>query len=145
MSSPASRVPAHTSGVHALLAEVLQYVRVMVRVTPRLASPLGHACAGARFARLRVPQQRGSVLQRHREVFCSELYCAMRSVGVHLSGPMGLTGLLFLSGSHPALRFPLWWTCMYVGGFCGGGARGGRLAVAAYPTAVGPAQSACYI
>ena len=35
-------------------------------------------------------------------------------------------------------------TCMCVGGFCGGGARGGRLAVAAYPTAVGPAQSACY-
>ena len=33
---------------------------------------------------------------------------------------------------------------MCVGGFCGGGARGGRLAVAAYPTAVGPAQSACY-
>ena len=33
---------------------------------------------------------------------------------------------------------------MWVGGFCGGGARGGRLAVAAYPTAVGPAQSACY-
>ena len=31
-----------------------------------------------------------------------------------------------------------------MGGFCGGGARGGRLAVAACPTAVGPAQSACY-
>ena len=30
---------------------------------------------------------------------------------------------------------------MCVGGLCGGGARGGWLAVAASPTAVGPAQS----